>query len=229
MQSISISLFAFPNTIALLWDDSSTEQYQVRSSTRSARGAQRRGRKIRPVRPKQSPCSADVRTERAGDTPSLIQHSTAALPPQCLWALPFVPDGLWLRRCVQQLPRRLWPTALEGVTRLSISERCLWSLLRFAVARPIMLPLVSCSHLLGSSLLLVWSPVFCWAIASRYSLAIVRGTKLFFDDWSSVSSFAPALPPAPCLLRPVPIPHPSFESGWGFQKTSLAYVKRPVG
>ena len=49
MQSISISLIAFPNTIALLWGDSSTEQYQVRSSTRSARGAQRRGRKIRPV------------------------------------------------------------------------------------------------------------------------------------------------------------------------------------
>ena len=49
MQSVSISLFAFPNTIALLWDDSSTEQYQVRNSTRSARGAQRREGKVVPL------------------------------------------------------------------------------------------------------------------------------------------------------------------------------------
>ena len=82
MQSVSLSVFAFPNTIALLWDDSSTEEYQVGSPTRSARGAQRPGRKIRPVRPKQSLYSAEVRAERAGDMPSLIQHSTAALPAQ---------------------------------------------------------------------------------------------------------------------------------------------------
>jgi hypothetical protein len=148
MQSISISLLAFPNTIALLWGDSSTEQYQVRSSTRSARGAQRRGRKIRPVRPKQSPCSADVRTERAGDTPSLIQHSTTRLhcpPSPCelyhafqLWSL--------TAQAAQQLPRCLPPAALEGVTRLQALDHCLRTTAGSCFRPSYLHPLVSCSR-----------------------------------------------------------------------------------